>query len=64
MLIDGRRRPVHLDEIPSKLTAPILKRFLLLAIGARPHFDISWRVPLGQFHAIADQHPVFRVNNP
>jgi hypothetical protein len=65
VLIHGRRRPVRLVEVtPSRLKAPIIKRYLLFAISARPHFDISWRAPLGQFEAIADDYPVFRIDNP
>jgi F420H(2)-dependent quinone reductase len=64
VLTHGRRRPVRLVEVPSNLKPPIIKRYLLLALGARPHFPISWRAPLSQYRAIADTYPVFRIHDP
>lgn len=62
VLTHGRRRPVHLVEVQVDLRAPIIKRYLLFAIGARPHVDLSWRAPLGRFESIAAHYPVFRVD--
>jgi len=64
VLTHGPRRPVLLVEVPSNLRAPIIKRYLLLAIGARPHFPISWRAPLSDYQAIASTYPVFRIHSP
>jgi len=64
VLTHGRRRPVRLVEVPTDLRPTILKRYLLLAIGARPHFPVSWRAPLSQYQAIADTYPVFKINDP
>jgi hypothetical protein len=61
-LLHGRRRPVRLTEIPPDRRAPILKRYLLFAVGARPHVRVAWRAPLGEFERIAPDHPVFRVD--
>jgi hypothetical protein len=63
-LIHGRRRPVRLVEVPISERAPILKRYLLVAIGARPHVAVGWREPLSAFEEIAPNLPVFRVDHP
>jgi hypothetical protein len=41
--------------------APILKAYLRIAPGARPHMAISKDAPISQFETIAAQYPVFRV---
>jgi hypothetical protein len=61
-LVHGRRRPVHLTEVAPADRAPILKRYLLVAFGARPHVPVAWNAPLPEFEAIAADHPVFRVD--
>jgi len=60
-LTHGRRRPVRLIEVPISDRAPILKRYLLFATGARPHMHVGWRAPLSAFEAAAPIYPVFRV---
>lgn len=57
----GRGRSVRLVEIEPSLRAPILRRYLALAPGARPHVPVDWRAPLEEFAAVADQFPVFRI---
>ncbi|WP_240777662.1 nitroreductase/quinone reductase family protein [Nonomuraea basaltis] len=59
----GDRRPVLLEEVPPDLRAPILRRYLALAPGARPHVPVSRRAPLASFEAIAARHPVFRIHD-
>lgn len=61
-LIHGRRRPVQLVEVPAAARAPILRRYLFFAPGARPHVAVRWNDPLEAFEAVADQYPVFRVD--
>lgn len=61
VLIHGRRRPVRLVEVPVPDRAPIIKRYLLFAAGARPHMQVGWREPLSAFKAVAAIYPVFRV---
>ena len=59
-----RRResePVRLTEIDPALRAPILRHYLDLAPGARPHIPVDRHAPLEDFARIADQFPVFRV---
>lgn len=57
----GSRQEVRLEEVDAADRAPILRRYLALAPGARPHFPISRHAPLADFEAIAAQFPVFRV---
>jgi hypothetical protein len=57
-----RREPVRLVEVDSALRAPILRRYLQVAPGARPHFPVDRRAPLAEFEAIASEFPVFRVD--
>ena len=53
--------PVELHEVDVADRAPILKRFLALAPGGRPHIPVDRHAPLGEFARIAPDHPVFRV---
>lgn len=57
----GRREPVLLEEVPVGDRAPVLKRYLQLAPGARAHFPVGPDAPLMQFDAIAARFPVFHV---
>jgi len=61
-----RRRgsePVRLTEVDPADRAPILRRYLDLAPGARPHMPVDRRAPLEHFARIADHYPVFRVTS-
>ncbi|GII06010.1 nitroreductase/quinone reductase family protein [Planobispora takensis] len=58
----GGRRPVLLQEVAVAQRAPILRRYLALAPGARPHIPVSRRAPLESFEAVAPHHPVFRIH--
>jgi F420H(2)-dependent quinone reductase len=53
--------PVRLVEIPVAERAPIIKRYLQIAPGGRPHIPVDRNAPLSAFEAIADRYPVFRV---
>ena len=55
------REAVILEEIPVELRAPVLRRYLAVAPGARPHIPVHRRAPLSDFEAIADRYPVFRI---
>ena len=61
VLRHGRRESVVLEEVDASMRAPILRRYLEVAPGARAHLPIDQHAPLGQFEQIADQYPVFRV---
>lgn len=57
----GGREPVHLVEVPVDERAPVLRRYLALAPGARAHFPVDRDAPLDEFVRIADRYPVFRI---
>lgn len=62
VLRHGRTERVRLEEIPVAERAPVLKRYLQRAPGARPHVPVDKDAPLEAFAAIAAQIPVFRVD--
>jgi len=62
VLTHGRRRRVRLVEVPLADRAPVIRRYLLLAPGARPHMPVTWRSPLAAIEAVAAEYPVFRVD--
>ena len=55
------REAVQLEEVAPRERAPILKRYLEVAPGARAHIPVDRHAPLAQFEQIAEQYPVFRV---
>lgn len=63
VLTHGRRRPVRLVEVPIAERAPILRRYLTFAHGARPHITTSWRAPLAAFDEVAGDYPVFVITS-
>lgn len=56
-----RRRPVRLVEVPTERRAPILRRYVQVAPGGRPHIPVDRQSPLEAFAAVADRYPVFEV---
>ena len=52
---------VFLEEVDSNQRASILKAYLQIAPGARPHFSISKDAPISEFEKIASKYPVFRL---
>ncbi len=63
-LRQGDTRAVRLVEVPADRRAPILKRYLDLAPGARPHIEVSRKAPLAEFERVAERYPVFRIDPP
>jgi deazaflavin-dependent oxidoreductase (nitroreductase family) len=63
VLRHGRREPVLLEEVDPRDRAPILRRYLNVAPGARPHIPVDRHAPLAEFERIAPQFPVFRVRS-
>lgn len=61
VLRHGHRQAVLLEEVDPHERAPILRRYLQLAPGARPHIPVDRRAPLAEFERIAAQYPAFRV---
>ncbi|MBZ2198498.1 nitroreductase family deazaflavin-dependent oxidoreductase [Ruania sp. N2-46] len=58
----GRNLRVRLTPVPVAERAPILRRYLAVAPGARPHLVARPGAPLTEFARIAPDHPVFRVH--
>jgi hypothetical protein len=62
VLRHGRRERVHLEEVEPGTRAPILRRYLQVAPGARPHIPVDRTAPLTEFARIAADYPVFRIH--
>lgn len=60
-LLHGKSEQVHLTEVDLPERAPIIKAFLQIAPGARPHISVNKDAPLAAFETIAAQFPVFRL---
>lgn len=61
VLRHGVREAVRLEEVPVGERAPIIRRYLAVAPGARPHVPLDRNAPLAEFERIAKDIPVFRV---
>jgi hypothetical protein len=57
----GISEQVILVEVDSSQRAPILKTYLQLAPGARPHIPVNKDAPISEFEKIASQYPVFKL---
>jgi hypothetical protein len=57
----GISEQVILKEVDVGQRAPILKTYLQLAPGARPHVSIDKDAPISEFEKIASKYPVFRL---
>jgi len=64
VLRHGSREQVRLVEVPAESRAPILRRYLEVAPGGRPHIPVDRRAPLEDFEKVAAQIPVFRITAP
>ena len=60
-LVHGMREQVLLQEVHVSQRALVLKAYLQIAPGARPHIPVSKDAPLAEFEKIAGNYPVFRV---
>ncbi len=61
VLRHGKVEQVRLEEVAVEQRAPILKAYLQVAPGARPHVRVDKDAPLQEFAAVAAKYPVFRV---
>ncbi len=61
VIISGKRRSVRLDEVPVERRAPIIKEYLRLAPGGRPHIGLDARASIEECDRVAAKHPVFRI---
>jgi deazaflavin-dependent oxidoreductase (nitroreductase family) len=59
----GRTEHVLLEEVTVEKRARVLKAYLQVAPGARPHIPIDKDAPLKAFETIAAQFPVFQVRS-
>jgi hypothetical protein len=57
----GKTEDVRLVSVDVGQRPPILKRYLQVAPGARPHIPVDKDAPVDEFASIAAQYPVFRV---
>ena len=60
-LRNGISEQVLLKEVDVRQRAPILKAYLKIAPGARPHLPISKDASVTEFEKIASKYPVFRL---
>lgn len=58
------RREVVLEEVEPARRAPVLRRYLDRAPGARAHIPVDRRAPREEFDRIAARYPVFRITAP
>lgn len=57
----GRSSQVRLEIVPPELRGPILRRYVAIAPGARPHVGLGPSAPLAEFARIAAEHPVYLI---
>ncbi|REF38378.1 hypothetical protein [Thermasporomyces composti] len=57
----GRDIRVRLEVVPVPDRATVLRRYVAIAPGARPHLGLAPSDPLSRFREIAHAHPVFRI---
>src|SRR6266851_2936668 len=60
-IISGRRRKVRLEEVPVERRGPIIKEYIRLAPGARPHIGLSTTATIADCQRVAPNYPVFRI---
>ena len=60
-VISSRRRKVRLEEVPVERRAPIIKDYIRLAPGARPHIGLGTTATIEDCQRVAPNHPVFRI---
>lgn len=61
VLRHGRQELILLQEIPVAERAPVLRRYLQVAPGGRPHIPVDRRAGLAEFERIAADYPVYRI---
>jgi deazaflavin-dependent oxidoreductase (nitroreductase family) len=61
VLRHGRSESVRLVDVPADERAPILRAYLAVAPGARPHISVDQHAPLHEIEKVAQGIPVFRI---
>ena len=56
-----RVRPVRLVEMPVEERALVIRRYVEIVPGGRPHIAVDRHEPVEAFEAIASKYPVFQV---
>jgi hypothetical protein len=59
----GIREEVLLEEVGVPQRAAIIKAYLQIAPGARPHIPVDKDAPITEFEKIAAKYPVFIINS-
>ncbi|MGY1946824.1 hypothetical protein [Nocardia asiatica] len=62
LLRHGDSEEVRLKEVDSGQRAAILRRYVRVAPGARPHIPVGPDAPLADYERIASDYPVFRID--
>jgi deazaflavin-dependent oxidoreductase (nitroreductase family) len=60
-LISGRLRKVSLQEVPIDRRAPIIKEYVRVAPGGRPHIGLGSTATITDYVRVAPNYPVFRI---
>lgn len=63
VLVHGRREKVRLEELAIPERAPVIREYLKVAPGARPHIPVAKDAPLADFERISPDYPVFRIQS-
>jgi hypothetical protein len=61
VLRHGHAEAIRLEPVETSARAPILRRYLELAPGARAHIPVDPRALVAEFERVAPDYPVFRV---
>ena len=57
----GREEPVRLEEVAIEDRPPIIRRYVEVAPGGRPHLRLPRSASMEQCKALAPRTPVFRI---
>jgi len=57
----GKREAIRLEDVPVATRPDILRQYLAVAPGARPHIAADRNAPRAEFERIAPSIPVFRI---
>ncbi len=61
VLRHGRKEVVRLEEVPVDRRPAILRQYLAVAPGARPHLSVDRKAPVSDFVRVAPGIPVFLI---
>ena len=61
MLRHGKKEAVKLEKVPVDQRPAILRQYLAVAPGARPHIPVDRNAPLSDFVPMAPGIPVFLI---